>query len=66
MIFNKNKKLVLFLTLTLINGLYAQTGFPGGDYWSLDAGGGMTDILVEGQSFQFILDPKLGVKRAVQ
>jgi hypothetical protein len=66
-----------FLTLKLINGLYAQTElpegnlrlttasgqarweFPGGDYWSLDAGFGMTNILVEGQSFQFILDPKL-------
>jgi len=65
------------LTLTLINGLYAQTELPegdlrltsasgqarwelpGGDYWSLDAGFGMTNILVEGQSFQFILDPKL-------
>jgi len=48
-----------FLSLTLITGLYAQTEFPGGDYWSLDAGFGMTKILMEGQSYQFILDPKL-------
>jgi hypothetical protein len=48
--------LLMFLTL---NGLYAQIEFPVGDYWSLDAGLGMTSILVEGESFQFILDPKL-------
>jgi outer membrane protein OmpA-like peptidoglycan-associated protein len=41
------------------NGLYAQTEFPAGDFWSLDAGFGMTSILVEGESFQFILDPRL-------
>jgi outer membrane protein OmpA-like peptidoglycan-associated protein len=68
------KRVVFFLLLfALINGLNAQTElsgkaaesgledreFPAGNYWSLDAGFGMTDILVEGQSFQFILDPKL-------
>jgi hypothetical protein len=54
------KCIFLFLTfLMLINGLYAQTEFPAGDYWSLDAGFGMTSILVKGESFQFILDPRL-------
>jgi len=33
--------------------------FPDGDFWSLDAGFGMTDIQVKGQSYQFVLDPKL-------
>jgi outer membrane protein OmpA-like peptidoglycan-associated protein len=40
-------------------GLYAQAVFPGGEYWSLDAGFGTTDILVKGMSYQFIVDPKL-------
>jgi hypothetical protein len=55
------KKLIFLLVpfLAFISGLYAQTEFPAGDYWSLDAGFGMTDILVEGLSFQFIIDPKL-------
>ena len=51
---------MLLTFLTLINGqIPAQTVFPAGDYWSLDAGAGMSDILVEGASFQFIIDPKL-------
>jgi hypothetical protein len=50
---------LLLFFLASINRLYTQTEFPAGDYWSLDAGIGMTDILVEGQSFQFILEPKL-------
>jgi hypothetical protein len=33
---------LLLMFLTFINGLYAQTEFPAGDYWSLDAGLGMT------------------------
>jgi len=37
----------------------ARWDFPAGDFWSLDAGFGMTDILVKGQSYQFIIDPKL-------
>jgi hypothetical protein len=54
------KRSFLILTfLTLLNGLYAQTEFPAGDYWSLDAGLGMTSILVEGESFQIIMDPRL-------
>jgi hypothetical protein len=39
--------------------LHAQTDFPAGDFWALDAGFGMSDILVNGLSYQAILDPKL-------
>jgi outer membrane protein OmpA-like peptidoglycan-associated protein len=57
---NPTGRILLFLVFfSFVNGLYAQTEFPAGEFWSLDAGFGMTDILVEGQSFQFILDPKL-------
>jgi hypothetical protein len=45
--------------LALLGGIHAQTEFPAGDYWSLDAGFGMSDLLVEGKSFQFVLDPKI-------
>ena len=57
----KPNKLIflLFLYFTLINALYAQTEFPAGDYWSLDAGFGMSGILVDGTSYQLILDPRL-------
>ena len=58
----KPGKCILFFLLMLfflINALYAQTEFPGGNFWSLDAGLGMTNILVDGTSYQFILDPKL-------
>jgi outer membrane protein OmpA-like peptidoglycan-associated protein len=60
-IFKKiNKRIFLSLALfTLVGGLYAQTVFPGKDYWSLDAGFGMTGILVEGQSYQMVIDPKI-------
>jgi hypothetical protein len=43
----------------LVNGAYAQTDFPAGDFWALDAGFGMSDILVKGMSYQAVLDPKL-------
>jgi hypothetical protein len=57
----KFKKLILLLLVftTIINGLYAQTEFPAGDFWSLDAGAGMSNILVHGIPAQIILDPKL-------
>jgi flagellar motor protein MotB len=45
--------------LISINKLYAQVDFPVGDFWALDAGLGMSDILVEGYSFQLVIDPKL-------
>jgi len=47
--------------MTQISGLFAQTAFQGGDYWSFNAGFGMTDILVEGLSYQFIIDPKVSI-----
>jgi len=56
---------VLLLLLAFTRGLWAQTRFPNGDYWSLDAGFGMTDILVNGKSGQFILDPKLWLSPAL-
>ena len=51
--------LLLVIFFTLINGLFAQTEFPAGDFWALDAGFGMSGILVTGQSYQAILEPKL-------
>jgi len=54
------KCILLFLVFfSLINELYAQTEFPAGDFWSFNAGAGMTDILVKGESFQLVLDPRL-------
>ena len=50
---------IVFFTLGV--ALNAQTMFPNSEYWSLDAGFGMSNILVEGASFQFIIDPKLSV-----
>jgi len=50
---------ILLLLLIPFKGLYAQTGFPAGNFWSLDAGVGMSDILVSGTSYQIIIDPKL-------
>ena len=51
---------LLFLALVIIaGGLHAQTDFPVGDYWSLDAGFGMGGMMVEGSSFQLVIDPKL-------
>jgi outer membrane protein OmpA-like peptidoglycan-associated protein len=50
---------IIFLTLLSLNGLYAQTEFPAGDFWALDVGLGMSDILVSGNSYQLVIDPKL-------
>ena len=51
---------MLLTFLTLMNGrLFAQIEFPAGDFWSLDAGLGMSSLLVKGTSYQFIIDPKL-------
>jgi len=55
-------RVILPLALIMMSGgLFAQTVFPGGDYWSLDAGFGMTDILVKGTSYQFVIDPKIWI-----
>lgn len=60
---NKSKKVVLALVvyIALAGSLNAQTLFPNAEYWSFDAGLGLSDILVKGSSFQCIFDPKLSV-----
>jgi len=50
---------LIILLLFCIGDLYAQTEFPAGDFWALDGGLGMSDILVKGHSFQLVIDPKL-------
>ena len=55
----KKPLFLLVLYLVAIYGSHAQTEFPAGDFWSLDGGIGMSDLLVRGYSFQAILDPKL-------
>jgi hypothetical protein len=63
---NPGKRVILLLAfLALVSGLHAQTEFPGKDYWSLDAGFGMTGFHVKGQTYQFILDPKLWLSPAL-
>jgi len=72
--FLKKSKKLIFLSITfftLLSVLHAQTDdevqsqakteidFPAGNFWSLDAGVGMSGILVEGTSYQIIIDPKL-------
>ena len=53
--------MTMFYAMVISGGLEAQTRyeFPLGDFWSLDAGLGMSGILVDGASFQSIIDPKL-------
>jgi len=53
--------IIPLVLIMLSGGLFAQTVFQGGDYWSFDAGFGMTDILVKGLSYQFVLDPKISI-----
>jgi len=55
------KKCILIFAVffLLINGLFAETEYPAGNYWSLNAGFGMSDILVDGLSYQLVIDPKL-------
>jgi hypothetical protein len=58
------KKIIRIILLQVtflisLNRLCAQTEFPAGDFWALDAGLGMSGILVDGQSFQLVIDPKL-------
>jgi hypothetical protein len=59
----QKRTLLLAVFLSLFSGLYAQTEFPVSEFWSLDAGFGMTDVLVEGLSYQFILDPKMWISQ---
>ena len=57
----KNKKFIFLLVMffTLSSVLFAQIEFPAGDFWALDGGIGMSDLLVNGVSYQMVLDPKL-------
>jgi outer membrane protein OmpA-like peptidoglycan-associated protein len=48
-----------FALLFIVNVLYAQTDFPAGDFWSFSGGIGMSNILVDGLSYQLIIEPKL-------
>ena len=61
----KKPLFLLAVFFVLICGLHAQTEFPAGDFWSLDAGFGMTDLLVKGVPFQAVLDPKLWLSPAL-
>ncbi|MCL1836724.1 MAG: OmpA family protein [Treponema sp.] len=55
----QNRIFLIGVFFALVSGLYAQTEFPAGDYWSLDGGFGMSDLLVKGLSYQAVIDPKL-------
>lgn len=59
MVLSKKPVILMFIFFAFINGLSAQVSFPVGDFWSLDAGLGMSDVVVHGASFQFIIEPKL-------
>jgi len=52
---------LLFTFLVFVNGLSAEQRqeFPLGDFWALNAGLGMSGILVDGASFQLVIDPRL-------
>jgi len=67
---NKIMKCVLLMLLFVFfsSGAYAQNRndkkaneyeFPNGNFWSLNGGIGMSGVLVDGQSYQFILEPRL-------
>jgi len=59
---NLKRHIILPLALIMLSGgLYAQTEIPSEDYWSLDAGVGMTDILIKGLSYQLLVDPKISI-----
>jgi len=52
---------ILILSLFVSGSLFAQSDydFPNGNYWSFDAGVGMSGVMVHGASIQLIADPKL-------
>jgi len=70
---------ILFIFLASINGLHAQSEvlsanpegvklpilFPAGDFWALNVGLGMSGIMVDGMSFQLVLDPRLWLSPAL-
>jgi len=53
------------LLFTFTDKVFSQSLFPNTDFWSLVAGLGMSDILVDGESFQFVVEPRLSITRAV-
>jgi outer membrane protein OmpA-like peptidoglycan-associated protein len=59
----KKHIILLFTFVMLLNGLYAQSASLGEDYWSLDAGYGMTNVFIRGLTNQFIIDPKVWMSR---
>ena len=64
-VLKKSGKSFLFFAafLVFVNGAHAQSQFPLTDFWTLGAGLGMSDILVDGTSYQIILEPKLSLDR---
>ena len=64
-VFSKKSIFLLLMIVIGIYGLNAETEFPAGDFWALDAGFGMSSILVEGTSFQGIIDPRLWLSPAL-
>ena len=61
----KKQTVLLLMFVAVFSGLYAQTEFPNGCYWSLDAGYGTANILVKGLSHQVIVDPKIWLTPAI-
>jgi len=60
------KIIILCVVLFPFQGkVVSQSLFPNTDFWSLAAGLGMSDILVDGQSFQFIIEPRLSITNAM-
>jgi len=66
-VLKKSGKSFLFFAvfLVFVNGAHAQSLFPLTDFWTLGAGLGMSDILVDGTSYQIILEPKLSLTPAM-
>jgi len=72
---------LLIFCFVLINGLSAQSEpesltaeeleynpeyyFPSGDFWAFNMGLGMSGILVEGMSYQLVIDPRLWLSPAL-
>jgi len=69
------KNIFLLITLLILTSgfLFAQSeapqrkllvndaNFPNGNFWSLDWGIGISNILIAGTSFHFVIDPKLWI-----
>ena len=62
----QRRGLMLLAFLALANGLYAQDNANGPIlYWSLNGGLGTSDVLVEGMSFNLVLEPRIGLSPAL-